>query len=203
MLLQSWVPAHPRQLRGLPTGSAQDLGTRIGTCTGKHLWAHHGSTVCRVPTLSRRHPVSGSMSWSMTFLWGWGIVLVGYTLTEFCVTTFYHKYILYNIVMLELINCMFGRWIFVVLLCAMQSWVPAHPRQLRGLPTGSAQDLGTHIGISGVRYHFTPLVILPPLNFPWSGIRVGVWKRFFENFEFCIGCNFGAKCPFLIVLGLI
>ena len=24
----------------------------------------------------------------------------------------------------------------------------------------------------------------------------------FENFEFCIGCNFGAKCPFLMLLGL-
>ena len=31
---------------------------------------------------------------------------------------------------------------------------------------------------------------------------MGVWKRFFENFRFCIGCNFGAKCPFLTVLGL-
>ena len=31
---------------------------------------------------------------------------------------------------------------------------------------------------------------------------VGVWKWFFENFRFCIDCNFGAMGPFLIVLGL-
>ena len=31
---------------------------------------------------------------------------------------------------------------------------------------------------------------------------MGVWKRFSENFRFCMDCNFDTKCPFLIILGL-
>ena len=31
---------------------------------------------------------------------------------------------------------------------------------------------------------------------------LGLWMPIFENFKFCIGCNFRAKCTFSLVLGL-
>ena len=53
-------------------------------------------------------------------------------------------------------------------------------------------------------WRFIKKIQLQRLAVPLKGVApyVGVWKRFFGNFRFWIGYNFGAKCPFLIVLGL-